>query len=166
MKIVVDACTLILLAKAGVLDEFVALFDAIVPQAVYDEVLAGKTKGAIDALISERLYQQQKLQVVMPKNIALIKKCATDFGMGLGEAQVIVHSLSEHVGVVATDNKQGRKAARVHNLQTVGSIEIIVALYRLKKISLTKAHVAFEELQKSGWFHHALIEQAHEEVKP
>ncbi|MBI2151396.1 hypothetical protein HYU21_01570 [Candidatus Woesearchaeota archaeon] len=85
--------------------------------------------------------------------------------MGKGEASIIAVSIGQNDSLVATDNKQGRKAAQINNIHLIGSIEIIISLYQQKKISLEKAKLSLQILKQEGWFNPYLIEKAMEDLK-
>ncbi len=165
MKIVADACTIILLAKAGVLETVAKTYTLIITEQVLEEVLAGKKHGAVDAVITEKLYQNKFIQTKRLKSPIIMRKLMKDFGMGKGEAATVAYALSEPVGAVATDNRQGRKAAQINQIPLVGSIEIIVTLKMMNKLSLENAQEALKLLQRNGWFDINLIEKAMEDVK-
>lgn len=157
-RICVDACTLILLAKASVLEALADEYALSITSAVYTEVIAGKKYLFADALLVERLYHEHKL-VLNKSAETLSKKLMEDFNMEMGEASTIAVCIQEKI-IVATDNRQGRKAAVVNNLPLVGSIELIMALWRKKKIDATKTKTALNILQREGWFSPYLIETA------
>ena len=161
--IIADACTVILLAKASVLETVAATYRLATPKPVYDEVLAGKENLFPDALLFERLVNEKKITVVFaPEKVS--KKLQRDFNMGAGESSVIAVGITENKALVATDNKQGRMAAHVNDLPLVGSIDIVISLYKKNKITAFKAKAAIKILQEEGWFHSYLIEKALEDV--
>ena len=94
-----------------------------------------------------------------------MEKIKNDFNMGKGEASIIAAALENKGKVIITDNKQGRKAATIHNLPLAGSIEIIIDLYKKKKINSQKALEALQIIQEVGWFHPYLIEKAQEDIQ-
>ncbi len=160
---VMDACSVILLAKASVLEAVADQHSVCVTKSVYDEVLQGKQKKYEDALLLERLRDAQKIKIVTADE-AFVCKLMNDFNMEEGEASTIAFGLANKA-IVATDNRQGRKAARVNGLQLVGSIELIVHLVQLKRINKAKGKAALETLRKNGWFDNSLIERALEDVQ-
>lgn len=164
MKLVVDACSIILLAKANVLEELAMWKEIVITDSVYNEVIEGKNKQLLDALVLERLAEENKISIKRDINKELIKKLTGDFGLGAGEAESIALAL-EADKVLLTDNKQGRKAAKVYGLKLLGSIEVVTALYKAKKISKEKAMSAMNILKKNGWFNDYLIEEALREVQ-
>ena len=163
MKIVIDACTVILLAKATVLEPFTQAFGIIVTKDVLDEVIQGKQKLFDDALIIERLQKEKKIKLeIVPGRV--VAKLADDFGLGKGEASVIATAIKENA-IVATDNRQGRKAAIIHGLPLIGSIEIIVSMYKKKLVSAEKARSSLKKLKEHGWFDSYLIDKAMEDIQ-
>lgn len=73
--------------------------------------------------------------------------------------------LNKQCEIISTDNKQGRKVALIYNLNLVGSVDLIVSLYKLKLVNKNKAIGALGESRKFGWFQDYLIDNALEEVK-
>ena len=157
--IVMDSCSVILLAKASVLETLADARPVAITKTVLQEVLKGKERLLEDALLLERLVQNQKIQLLM-ENLVLTKKISQDFNMGYGEASTIAVAMGKKNAIVATDNRQGRKVTKVHNLPLVGSPEIVVSLYKQKRITKEKASSALRVLQEQGWFSPYLLEKA------
>lgn len=164
MKLVVDACSMILLAKAGVLEELTGWKEIIVTKGVYDEVIEGKNKQLVDALVLEKLAGENKIMIDGSVHKELTKRLIGDFGLGIGEAESIALALNADM-VIVTDNKQGRKTAKIHGLELLGSIDIITVLHKAKKIGKEKAISALKILREHGWFHDYIIEEALREVQ-
>lgn len=165
MKLVVDACSIILLAKATVLEEVAKWRQVMISTGVYKEVMEGKGKQGIDALILEKLGEEKKITIKNNIKKELVEKLMTDLGLGDGEAESIALALETKEKMIVTDNKQGRKAAKVQGLRLSGSIEIIMALYKTKRISKEKIQSALRTLKEKGWFQDYLIEEALREVQ-
>ena len=161
--IILDSCTIILLAKASVLELFVMKKEVKITPQVLEEVLAGKTKMFPDALLSQRLYQEHKIKTI-PADEKVTLKLVKDFNMGEGEASSIAAAFKNKT-IVGTDNRQGRKAAQVHNLNLIGSLEIVSYLYQNKIISREKAFAAIKILREEGWFNTYLIEKVLEDIQ-
>ncbi len=164
MKLMLDACSVILLAKASTLETLSETHDVCITSEVFDEVEEGKKKMFPDALLLEKLCKEKKVTVIsINASAELIKKLMLDFNMEKGEASTVGTAIKEN-WVVATDNRQGRKAAEVYGLHLVGSIEIVVSLYKQKKITQDKATSALNVLKKEGWFDANLTERAREDI--
>lgn len=52
IKIIIDACSAILLGKITILEVFLSNKDTLITSGVYEEVIAGKEKKLHDALLS------------------------------------------------------------------------------------------------------------------
>jgi predicted nucleic acid-binding protein len=119
----------------------------------------------MDALVTEKLVKEKKIQIKKAKNSKVTKKLMGDFNLGLGEAETLALALSRQCNIISTDNRQGRKAAAIYNLNLVGSIDVIVSLCKLRLIDKNKAIDALKKLRVFGWFEDYLIENALDEVK-
>ena len=159
-----DACSIILLAKSSILEEFAKRRNIIIPPEVYHEIMAGKEKSSFDALLTEKLIKEEKITIKKISNPQIAEKLSKDFGLGKGESEAITLALTTPNRIILTDNRQGRKTAKIHGLTLIGSVEVVVALYKLKHIPKEKALSSLEMLKKIGWFEDSLIERAKEEV--
>ena len=165
MKIALDSCSIILLAKAAVLETLADNYDLAITNKVYKEILDGKNKKFIDALLTERLVKEGAIKIKKVENNKLVKKLIRDFNLGIGEAETLVLILNKQCEVIGTDNKQGRKSAMIYDLKLVGSIDLVMSLYILKLIDKDKAITALKKLKEFGWFQDYLIDNALGEVK-
>ena len=119
----------------------------------------------MDALLAEKLVKEGKIRVIKAKNTGIIKKLMNDFNLGIGEAGTLTLALDRECDAVCTDNKQGRKAAMLNNLNLIGSIDVVVSLHKLKRIDKSRVIGALKALKEFGWFHEYLIEKALEDIK-
>lgn len=165
MTFVADACTIILLAKARVLESFLDWKKIVISKTVYNEVMKGKEKKFFDALLVERLYIDKKVIVIDVKNKKMLNKLKDDFGLGDGEAETIAIYLEGKFQGLITDNKQGRKTAKIYNIDPIGSPDIVISLFKAKKISKEKVINALNSLRKYGWFEDSIIDYALLEVE-
>ncbi len=158
-----DACTLILLAKASVLETALENYNIAVTKYVYDEVMEGKSKMFQDAFLVDKLQKENKLKQV-DSDRKMVEKLVQDFNMGKGEASTIAVAIKEK-SMVATDDKQGRKAAKINNLALLSSIQVTISLYKKKRISREKVIQAIKILEEKGRFEKNIIEKALEGIK-
>lgn len=165
MKLAIDSCSIILLAKATVLEAMCKKYDLIMAKTVYEEVLKGKDKKFMDALLTEKLVKDKKIIVKTAINGKLANKLARDFNLGKGEAETLALVIGRQCDAIVTDNKQGRKSALIHGLKLIGSIDVITALCKLKLIDKNKAKDGLMKLREFGWFQEYLIDNAMEEIK-
>lgn len=164
MKIILDTCSVILLAKASVLEDFSEQHNLVITDGAYNEVVKGKEKKFLDALLLERLCKEKKISKTNVKSKYLVNKFKKDFGLGGGEASTIALTIETKQSIL-TDNKQGRKTAKVYGLKLLGSPEVVVSLFKIKKINKNKALDALKILRNFGWFDNYIIEKALEEIK-
>lgn len=164
MKIIIDTCSIILLAKSSVLEELSKQHNLVITNYVYDEVVKGKDRKFLDAMMTERLCKEKKIKKIGVKNKKLLNKIKNDFGLGDGEASTVAYSIETGERIL-TDNKQGRKAAKVYGLKLLGSAEIVVSLFKTKKIDEDKAIGALKVLRQFGWFEEYIIEEALKKIK-
>mgnify|MGYP001570717943 CR=1 FL=1 len=165
MKIAIDSCSIILLSKATVLEAVCKEYDLIMAKTVYEEVLKGKDKKFMDALLTEKMVKEKKIIIKKVANARLVNKLIRDFNLGNGEAEALALAISGECECIITDNKQGRKSALIHGLKLIGSIDVISALCKLKLIDKSKAQNGLMKLKEFGWFQEYLIESAMEEIK-
>ena|SRR3989344_5107759 len=165
MKLAIDSCSVILLSKATVLETVCKAYDLVMAKTVYEEVLKGKDKKFMDALLAEKLVKEKKIIIKAVANTILVKKLIRDFNLGKGEAEALALAISGECECIITDNKQGRKSALIHGLKLIGSIDAISALCRLKLINKDKAQGGLMKLKEFGWFQEYLIDTAMEEIK-
>lgn len=165
MEIIIDSCSVILLAKATILEKFSEWKKTMITGTVYSEVLEGKEKRFLDALLLERLVNEKKIHIDENFRKELVQKMVQDFGLGIGESESIAAASETKNRIVITDNKQGRKAAKIQGLNLSGSIDVVISLYIAKKITKEKALSALQVLKKEGWFQDYLVEYAINEVQ-
>ena len=165
MKIAVDSCSIIQLAKATILETLSVKYNLFITEKVYKEILKGKDKKFIDALLTERLVKEKKIKISKVMNNNLTKKIMQDFNLGIGEAETLTLVMEKQCEAIITDNKQGRKSAIIYGLNLVGSIDVVSALYKLNLIDKDKAVEGLKRLREFGWFQDYLIDNALEGVK-
>ena len=163
MNIAMDACSAILLSKATAIEIFSKQHNVLVTNQTYDEVIKGREKKFEDALLIEKLCNEGIIKIISMEDSKLTNKIKHSFGFGDGEASTIAYAIENKLAIL-TDNKQARKASNIYGLRLLGSPEVIVSLFKGKKIDKDKALYALEKLRKAGWFDGYLIEKAKEEI--
>lgn len=164
MIIAMDACSAILLSKAGLTEIFSMQHRIVITSQTYKEIIKGKEKKADDALIIEKLCNDGAIKKNEAGDKELFKKIKRDFGFGDGEASTIAFAV-ENKSAILTDNKQARKASKIYGLKLIGSPEAVVSLYKAGKISRDKALSALKKIKEFGWFGEYIIEKSMEEIE-
>ncbi len=110
MKIVVDACTLIYLAKADLLTFLKRLpYEYLIDNEVYNEaVIKGKEEGYVDAYLLEYYIKRQRIIKVVNVDISN----ELDYFIGEGEASTYVLSIKENGVAVTSDRVAYRKMVK------------------------------------------------------
>jgi predicted nucleic acid-binding protein len=98
--VVFDASTLILIAKADLLDLFLTSIN--VPVAIPSELEKECCgfKKALDAIIVQKALDESRIKVFALRNRRLVARLQTDFNLGKGEAEAIALALDEKAQIV------------------------------------------------------------------
>jgi len=167
MKLVMNSSTTILLAKANLLEIADEHFDEVIMSGeVHRETIEEPKKlGYEDAAIIEREVKKGKIKVRSCGGESVVKKLMRDFNIMKGEAETLVLAMEEKADLVATDDYQCIKAAKMLELPFAQAIALVVTLYENKKIEKNKARGAIEKLKEYGWYADWIIEDAKNKVR-
>lgn len=144
IMIVFDASTLILIAKAELLDLF--LVHVSVPVAIPVEVereCCG-SKKALDALIIQRALDESRMKTLAVRNRRLVTRLESDFSLGKGEAEAITLALSEKARLLGIDDKNEINACKLLGIAFTTAIGILV---RSREKGLLEGPEALAKLQ-------------------
>ena len=161
--LVFDSSTLILLAKIDLLDIFIEDFSgqAAIPPAVRSEVLTG---GKGETAQISNLINEEKIKVRKVKNQRLAEKLADDFNLGRGEAEALALALQEEAKLVATDDRNAIRAAKMLKIDFVTAIAFVVRAYEKKLIDSDEANLKIEKLRLIGRYSKRITEDALERI--
>lgn len=163
MTIVADATALILLAKVTILEKFVNRNDVITSKIVYEEVIIDKEKGRKDSILVEKLVQEKKLRIKIPKK-TIKTKIEKLFNIRAGELEVISLAYkTKHI--ILTDDKKCLNTAKALGMDFITSLDVVIAMYKKSIINKEKAMECIEELEEYGWYSKDLIKHYKEELK-
>jgi len=143
--IVFDASTLILIAKAELLDLFLA--EAGVPVAIPVEVERECCgfKRALDALMIQKALDESLIKTVVVKNRRAVAKLQADFSLGAGEAEAIALAVNRKAQLIGIDDKNGINACKLLNLAFTTAVGILV---RTREKGLIEGPEALEKLAR------------------
>ena len=140
---VVNASPLILFARIGRLDLIERLAPTIlVPNAVLQEVRAGQQR---DRTAATALEWAERYRI---EDIALVASIE-HWDLGLGEAQVIAHSVAGSRWAVL-DDRAARRCAVAHGIAVIGSLGVVLRSKNNRQID--KARPLVKELIAAGMF--------------
>lgn len=153
--LVFDASTLILLAKIELLGDLSRELDVIIPKVVEEEATA--KKDSFDAKMIRSLIEEGKIRVEPVKNEGTVEELMRDFKMDEGEAAVLTLFEKKDADLIATDDGQLIKAAKVMGIPFVNSISFLI---RAKEKGILDEDIALEKLRKLeefGWYKARII---------
>jgi len=159
-----DASTLILLAKIGMLDTFLADADrkVSIPEKVKEEVLAGSSP---DRPMLEKLVQDRRIDVLKTKDRKLIRRLMEDFNIDEGEAEMLTLAIQEKASLVATDDKNAIKACKIMKLDFTTAIAILVRACEKGLIQADEAFSKLQKLQSFARYNKTIIEAARNQIE-
>ena len=158
--LIFDASTLILIAKAEILEPFLsaAALDVAIPPEVEKECCA--IKKSFDALMIEKAVNQSKIKVIAVKDRKLVTKLQTDFGLGRGESEAIVLALAEKAQVLAIDDKNGINACKLLGIAFTTAIGILVRMREKRLLTTEEAVVKIGTLALHGRYKKSILDDA------
>ncbi len=162
--IIFDASTLILLARIGLLDLFLASFEGtiIIPEKVRSEVIRLDKE---DAESINRCIENKKIDIVKVKSAALVKKLMEDFSIDVGEAEAITLASEEKAGVVATDDRNAIRACKLLKLEFVTAVSFLVRAVEKGMISRDEGIIKLDKLQSIGRYSRQIVDDAARQIR-
>jgi predicted nucleic acid-binding protein len=160
IMIVLDASTLILIAKAELLDLF--LVGVNVPVAIPGEVAKEccGSKKALDAMIIQKVLDESRIEVVAVRNRRLVAKLQADFSLGKGEAEAIGLALNEKAQLLGIDDKNGINACKLLGIAFTTAVGILIRSREKRLLEGPDALVKLALLAKHGRYNSSIIEDA------
>jgi len=120
------------------------------PKVVEEVVNKGKSAGAPDAFIAEKLIQESIIKVKEPQNVDFINLLSRI--PDLHQAEIHVLALTkEFNGVAIVDENIAREVARIYNIQTHGTAYLLLRLLYRRKLSKKQAKEAINRMVSAGW---------------
>ena len=155
--LVVDASSLILLGKCGLIEVLSKEFRVIIPRKVLDEVADEEIlKQYPDANVIAELVHGRKIEVTS------IEKRSVKFPITLDEGETEAILLVRQMGnaILVTDDGKAIKACRYLKIPFIISPKVVTDLYRLGKIGMMEAKHSIEKLAIIGRYSPEIISEA------
>jgi predicted nucleic acid-binding protein len=158
--LVLDASTLILIAKVEVLDSFLVSVDmwVTIPPEVEKECCSVKT--SLDALMIRKALDESRIRVIAAKDKKLVAKLQADFGLGRGEGEAIVVALAEKARLIGIDDKNGINACKLLGIPFTTAIGILIRMCEKQLVSKSEAVAKLEGLRRHGRYKKSILEDA------
>jgi predicted nucleic acid-binding protein len=156
-RIVLDSSAIILLSKCGLLETACAALELVAPPSVILETASRELVSRYpDAALIKDLAERGVLKTERPPT----RKSSLPVSLHQGEEDALRLTMSMQNSVLATDDGKAIKAARFLKVPFVITPKIVVALFRLKRVSFTQAQKAIEKLGKVGRYSPDIIAEA------
>lgn len=162
--VVVDSSSLILMAKAGILDRVIKNLKEklTITKQVYNETTS--KKDAFDAKIIKKRVEERIIEKRGIKNLKLYNEIRKDFNLGKGEAEAIVFCLENKIGLV-TDDKRAINACRILRIKFTTVPNLLVRLYKKGLVTKIEANAYLKKLEKFGRYSDEIIQKIKEDLK-
>ena len=156
---ILDTSTLILLAKAELLELFLGHIgqQVMIPKEVEREACG--EKRSLDTLMIERAIDDGGLKVLAIKDRSICQKIAADFSLGSGEVEAIVLASSEE-DLLGIDDKKGINACKLLGIPFTTAIALLVRMREKKILTRRQSLAALRELDRFGRYKSEIIEDA------
>ena len=124
--IVFDASTLILLAKAELLDFFLDHYPAgvVIPQAVEGECVVSPARP--DTILIRERIRQRRITADRVQAPVVVHRLITDLHLGHGEAEAIALALEKQAHFIATDDRNAIRACKLLRLKFTTAIGLLI----------------------------------------
>src|SRR5271156_6520987 len=158
--IVFDASTLILIAKAELLDRFLATVG--VPVAVPAEVereCCG-SKKSLDAAMIQKAIERSLIKSTAVRNRRQVVRLQEDFSLGLGEAEAIALAAQAKAQVLAIDDKNGINACKLLGIPFTTALNILLRSREKGLLEVSEALEKLARLAHFGRYKHSILEDA------
>jgi len=163
--IVFDASTLILLAKAELLESFLSNFKgvAVIPGEVEKECCA--SRKTLDAVMIQAFLEQSRIKVTLVRNRRLVDKFEADFGLGKGEAEAIALALQEGAQLLGVDDKNAIDACKLVGIPFTTAIGILTRAREKGLLGTSEAVAKLSLLAQHGRYKNSIIQEARRKLE-
>ena len=163
--LIFDSSTLILLAKAELLDIFLDDFQSkpLLPGAVEAES-TGNPSRPDGLLIQQRILEDRLTvrEILQPK---ILSRLVQDFRLGLGEAEALVLALEiGDAAIVVTDDRNAIRACKILRIGFVTSLAILVRAVEKGLLTRAEGERSLERLKLFGCFRDELVEEVSRQI--
>ena len=158
--LVLDASTLILLAKADLLGLFLegVKLQVAIPAEVARECCGAKKTQ--DALLIQKALDESGITVIPVKNGKLIAKLQADFSLGQGEAEAIALAVGERARLIGIDDKNGINACKLLGIPFTTAIGILLRSSEKGLLDRGSALASLDALARYGRYKNSIVEDA------
>lgn len=160
--LVSNASTLILLAKASILQEFLDNFKVVIPKEVFSEVVGNK--DTFDSMLIRREIERGRINVGEIDGKKL-KVMLQEFRLHEGEAAAYILFNDTKARAILTDDRELIKLCRIERTPFICSMAIIVRMYEKNLITKKNANDKLDRLYDYGRYSKGIYNYFKNEVK-
>jgi uncharacterized protein len=162
--IVFDASTLILLAKAELLDLFLDHYPAgaVIPQAVEGECVVSPARP--DTILIRERIRERRITVDSVQAPVVVHRLITDFHLGHGEAEAIALALEKQAHLIATDDRNAIRACKLLRLKFTTAIGLLIHMREKGVIRADDALRYLDGLARYGRYHRVILHDARQRL--
>ncbi len=162
--IIFDASTLIILIKIDLLELFISDYNRslVIPKKVETEVCV---EGMEETPHLKNLIQEGQIEVLTAKSPRQKRKLMVDFNIDEGEAEALLLALQKEAELIATDDRNAIRAAKLLKIDFVTAIGFLIRAAEKKLIERDEALFKLEKLRVFGRYSLPIIENAKNKIK-
>jgi predicted nucleic acid-binding protein len=155
--IVFDASTLILLAKADLLERFrdASGIEAVAPREVERE--ACQQKRSFDSLVIQRLISEKRITVESLGERKVFERMRKGLGLGVGEAEAIGLAVAMNAQLVATDDKSAINACKLVRVPFTTALGVLTRMYEKGVLDREEALLKLAVLEREGRYKKSIV---------
>ena len=161
-SLVLDASTLILLAKIDLLPMAAERVSILIPREVRDEALA--KPEVYDAQIIARMLREGKILVREERAARKQKEICEQFRIDSGEAAALILAMKKKCAI-GIDDGPGIRAAKVLGVPFVTAMHVLVEFCERGIIDEQSAMAKLDSLQMAGRYHIQIVEDARASIR-
>jgi predicted nucleic acid-binding protein len=150
--LVFNSTPLIYIVKIGLSNIFEALNSENLtsPQVKKEIVDKGKLKGVPDAIVLEKLFENNVFRVVKPKDQEFLSRLLKTAGLHVTDAEVLAIA-RERKGLAIIDDEVARKTAKIYGIPYVGTPYVLMRAVFEGLITKDKTKQAINDMVSAGW---------------
>lgn len=162
--IILDASTIILLAKIGIVETFVSNFpgQVLIPEKVKEEVCI---KGMEETPLIERLIEERKIYVAKVRKTMVMRHLMDDFSIDAGEAEALTLAVNKKDAMIATDDRNAIRASKLLKIGFTTAIAILVRTFEKGLIDKEEALIKLQKLESIARYSRVIIEDAQKNIE-
>ncbi len=161
VSLVLDASSLILLAKIDLLEVIGTELELCITEKVKKEATK---KGTKDAKLIERRIELGDIEVeeIDKKESETL---ADDFNLDEGEASAIVLYQRMDADILATDDGKAIDTCKILDVRYTTTLNLLIRAVEKEKLGRERGVAKLEKLDDYGWYKSRLIENARKSIR-